>query len=200
MDGDLAEHGRPFSENYGYYRIFQGYQATRKEFHYIAGCRKWRGCWCFFYRDILKIYNISHKIYTRFYALCFVVAILFYGISLALLLFNSPCGVVLCIYSYSSWFMMTSSNGNIFCVTGPLCGEFTGDRWISPVTGEFPSQRSVTRSFDFFFDLRLNKRLSKHSWGWWFESPLCSLWCHCNVVSLVLRWPQCMRTNPEGNG
>ena len=26
--------------------------------------------------------------------------------------------------------MMTSSNGNIFRVTGPLCGEFTGDRWI----------------------------------------------------------------------
>ena len=27
--------------------------------------------------------------------------------------------------------MMTSPNGNIFCVTGPLCGEFTGHRWIS---------------------------------------------------------------------
>ena len=31
----------------------------------------------------------------------------------------------------------------------------------SPVNGEFPSQRPVTRSFDVFFDLRLNKRLSK---------------------------------------
>ena len=40
----------------------------------------------------------------------------------------------------------------------------------SPVTGEFPSQRPVTRSFDVFFDLRLNKRLSKQSRGWWFES------------------------------
>ena len=29
--------------------------------------------------------------------------------------------------------MMTSSNGNIFRVTGPLWGEFTGDRWI-PLT------------------------------------------------------------------
>ena len=28
----------------------------------------------------------------------------------------------------------------------------------SPVTGEFPSQRPVTRSFDVFFDLRLTKR------------------------------------------
>ena len=35
----------------------------------------------------------------------------------------------------------------------------------SPVTGEFPSQRPVTRSFDVFFDLRLNKRLSKQPWG-----------------------------------
>ena len=27
---------------------------------------------------------------------------------------------------------MTSSNGNIFRVTGPLCGEFTGHQWIPP--------------------------------------------------------------------
>ena len=33
----------------------------------------------------------------------------------------------------------------------------------SPVAGEFPSQRPVTRSFGVFFDLRLNKRLSKQS-------------------------------------
>ena len=46
----------------------------------------------------------------------------------------------------------------------------------SPVTGEFPAQRPVTQSFDVFFDLRLNKRLSKQSWGWWFETPLRSLW------------------------
>ena len=31
----------------------------------------------------------------------------------------------------------------------------------SPIPGEFPEQRPVTRSFDVFFDLRLNKRLSK---------------------------------------
>ena len=45
--------------------------------------------------------------------------------------------------------MMTSSNGYIFHVTGPLCEEFT-----SP--GEFPAQRLVTRNFDVFFDLCLN--------------------------------------------
>ena len=64
--------------------------------------------------------------------------------------------------------MMTSSNGNIFRVTGPLRGEFTGP-------GEFPAQRPVTRSFDVFFDLRLNKRLSKQAPGWWIEMPLWSL-------------------------
>ena len=37
----------------------------------------------------------------------------------------------------------------------------------SPVTGEFPAQRPVTRSFDVFFHLRLNKRLRKQWWGWW---------------------------------
>ena len=50
----------------------------------------------------------------------------------------------------------------------------------SPVTGEFPTQRPVTRRFDVFFDLRLNKRISKQSWGWWFETPSQSLWRHCN--------------------
>ena len=53
----------------------------------------------------------------------------------------------------------------------------------SPVPGEFPAQRPVTRSFDVFFDLRLNKRSSKQSWGWWFETLSCSLWRHRNGVS-----------------
>ena len=42
--------------------------------------------------------------------------------------------------------MMTSSNGNIFGVTDPLCGEFTGHRWI-------PLTRSVTQIVDVFYDL-----------------------------------------------
>ena len=50
----------------------------------------------------------------------------------------------------------------------------------SPVAGEFPAQRPVTRSFDVFFDLRLNKRLSKQSWGWWFETLSRPMWRHCN--------------------
>ena len=62
----------------------------------------------------------------------------------------------------------------IFCALLAICA---GN---SPVTGEFPAQRPVTRSFDVFFDLRLNKRLSKRWWGWWFETPLHPLWRHCN--------------------
>ena len=50
----------------------------------------------------------------------------------------------------------------------------------SPIPGEFPVQRSVTRSFDVFFDLRLNKRLSKQWWGWWFETLSHPLWRHRN--------------------
>ena len=60
----------------------------------------------------------------------------------------------------------------------------------SMVTGEFPAQRPVTRSFDFlFFDLRLNKRLSKQSWGWWFETLSCPLWRHSNVQAYVSHLP-----------
>ena len=69
------------------------------------------------------------------------------------------------------YFMMTSSNINMPRIAGPLGGD-------SLVTGEFPWQRSVTRSFDVFFDLCLNKRLSKQSRHRGFETPTRSLWCH----------------------
>ena len=50
----------------------------------------------------------------------------------------------------------------------------------SPVAGEPPSQRPVTRSFGVFFDLRLNKQLGKQWRRWWFETPARSLWRHIN--------------------
>ena len=56
----------------------------------------------------------------------------------------------------------------------------------SPITGEFPSQRPVTRSFGAFFDLRLNKRLGKQLRRWWFQAPLCSFWRHCNVEATLM--------------
>ena len=51
----------------------------------------------------------------------------------------------------------------------------------SPVTGGFPSERSVTRSFDFLFDLHLNKQLNKQLRCWCLlETPSPSLWRHRN--------------------
>ena len=50
----------------------------------------------------------------------------------------------------------------------------------SPVPGEFPAQRPVTRNFDVFFDLRLIKQLSKQSRGWSFETLSHPLWRHRN--------------------
>ena len=76
--------------------------------------------------------------------------------------------------------MMTSSNENIFRVTGPLCGECTGHRWI-------PRTKPVTRSFDVFFDLRLEQQLSKQWRRWWFETPSRSLWRRCNE-NHVIQW------------
>ena len=49
--------------------------------------------------------------------------------------------------------MMTSSNGNIFRVTGYLCGEFTGHEYPAP----------MTQNFEVFFDLRLNQQLSANN-------------------------------------
>ena len=62
----------------------------------------------------------------------------------------------------------------------------------STVSGEFPAQRPVTQSFDVFFDLRPNKRLSKHWWGRCFETPSCPLWRHCDENDLTgeLKEPQ----------
>ena len=74
--------------------------------------------------------------------------------------------------------MMTSSNGNIFRVTGLCAGNLL-------VTGEFPAQRPVTRSFHVFFHLCLIKRSSKQSWGWWFEMPSRSLWRHSNNLAVL---------------
>ena len=60
-----------------------------------------------------------------------------------------------CLSVVQTIFMMTSSNGSIFRITVHLCGN-------SPITGEFTAQRPVTRSFEVFFDLGLNKRVSNN--------------------------------------
>ena len=71
-------------------------------------------------------------------------------------------------------YMMTSSNGNIYPVTGPL--------W--PVISRHKGR--WREALVFSFDLRLNKRLSKQSWGWWFVKPLRPLWRHCNDKGYIV--------------
>ena len=110
---------------------------------------------------------------------------------------SSFCYIVECYYHkmYCRWYLitiqlsylrlnkmarlspiyMTSSNRTIFRVSVHLWGN-------SPVPGEFPTQRPVTRSSDVYFGLRLNKRLSKQSWGWWFETLSWSLGRRCNEI------------------
>ena len=81
-----------------------------------------------------------------------------------------PC---YCVPQHSN-IMMTSSNGIFYTLLAICVGN-------SPVTGEFPTQWPVMRSFGgFFLYLCLNKRLSKQWWRWWFETPSCSLWRDCN--------------------
>ena len=77
---------------------------------------------------------------------------------------------------WSSWFTWWRHQMEAFSALLALCaGEFT-------VPGEFPAQRPVTWSFDVFFDLRVNKRLSKQPRGWWLETPSWSLWRHRNDI------------------
>ena len=74
--------------------------------------------------------------------------------------------------------MITSWNGNIFALLAICEGN-------SPVSGEAPSQRPVTRSFHVFFDLHLNRRLSKQWWVCCFETPSRPLWRHFNVYDML---------------
>ena len=91
--------------------------------------------------------------------------------SLSLYVENNMCG------NSETWWRHQME---IFSALLAICAE------NSPVPREFPAQRPVTRSFDVFFYLRLNKRLSKQSWGWWFETLSHPLWRHCNTS-----WPRC---------
>ena len=98
------------------------------------------------------------------------------------------CSYVTVCLSY----MMTSSNGNFSTLLALSAGN-------SPVTGEFPAQRPVTRGYDVFFDLRLNGRLSKQSWGWWFEKLLRPLWRHSNDNQTKHKSPTLLLARYEEN-
>ena len=113
--------------------------------------------------DVILDYSIKYTIYFVKITHCVLASIITYPAPLIV-----PAVISLSImhqWQYAVC-MMTSSNGNISALLA--------------FTGEFPAQRPVTRSFDVFFDLRLNKPLSKQSWGWSFETPSRSSWGLCN--------------------
>ena len=80
----------------------------------------------------------------------------------------SPSYSSMCVCVYSP-FMMTSSDGNIFRVTGPLLGEFTGHRWI-PLTKAGDTELSLICAWIYGW---VNKREGRHR-------------AHCNVKILML--------------
>ena len=123
---------------------------------------------------IMRQYPINHWIHYGWYIYIYIK---FYRVNVTCTphkIYVVCCFVVL-LYNQTmlvSWWRQ--QNGNIFRITGLCAGN-------SPVTGEFPSQGPVTRSFDVFFHLRLIKRLSKQTWGWWFEKPSHPLSRYSNV-------------------
>ena len=82
--------------------------------------------------------------------------------------------------------MMMSSNGNIFRVTGPLCGEFTGHRWI-------PLTKASDAEIWWVFYMHQNNRLSTQSRHRWLETPSRSLWRLCNEwrIYVSVDWVAC---------
>ena len=56
---------------------------------------------------------------------------------------------------------------------------------LSPVNSPHKGQWRGALMFSLI--CALNKRLSKQSWGWWFETPSGLLWRHCNVITAELR-------------
>ena len=80
-----------------------------------------------------------------------------------------------------------SNKACTWCCSVVVCHQFQvrSIRKI-PFTGEFIAQRPVTRSFGVFFDLRLHEWLSKQSWGWWFETPSCTLWRRCDAKHITV--------------
>ena len=64
--------------------------------------------------------------------------------------------------------------------------------WLLERESTGHQQRLVTWSFDVFFGVRLNKRLSKRSRCRWFETPWRLLWRHCDVVSCIIAFTWCL--------
>ena len=66
----------------------------------------------------------------------------------------------------------------------PLYWPFVRGIHRSPVNS--PHKGQWHRALRFSLICALNKRMSKQSWGWWFEMASCSLWRHCNDKGPVM--------------
>ena len=108
------------------------------------------------------------------HACCYSLVFLRHTCSLVINVRHSVCGHVLSspltitwnrqCAMHDEWFMMTSSNGHF-----PHYWPFVRRLRRSPVNS--PHKGQWCGALMFFFYLRLNKRSSKQSWGWWFEKP-----------------------------
>ena len=162
------------------------------------------GCYDVLSKQLLYIYHIliTHCILWLF-CVCFLltpaIGLLIYHVTdmgaykLISFLLHYICLYFHWDYEINLCYLILSYQMETFSALLALCA---GN---SPVTGEFPAQRPVTRSFDVFFDPRLNKLLSKQSWGWWFDTPSHSFWRHCNAIpgfgkcALRIFWPEVLR-------
>ena len=112
---------------------------------------------------------------SNLYSICWLdICLCFFTIVFLLFFFKMVCNRKRSVNSVlTSKIMKTSSNVNILRVTGHLCTDFTSYRWIPR-----------TKASD--ADFRLNKRLSKQSRDWWFETPSRPLWRHRNETLLPI--------------
>ena len=94
-------------------------------------------------------------------------------------------------YDVNVMLQMTCFGTNDWVVENRCASDFQ-NCWLSTVNDGLPPQMSMTRCFDAFFDLRLNKRLSKQSRRLWFETPSRSLWRHCNEGRHVVDPRMCL--------
>ena len=97
--------------------------------------------------------------------------------------------VVLCFYSLF-WFGSYAPK-HIYSQLKDIIKWKQFPRYWPFVRGIHPHNGQWRGAFDVFFDLRLNKRLSKQSWDWWFETPSRPLWRHNNGASVERRRVPC---------
>ena len=84
------------------------------------------------------------------------------------------CFLFLPVYGIYSWWRHKFETVSALLALSACNSPVASHRWI-------PLTKASDAELWCFFDLSLNKRLSKQSWGWWFETPSLSLWRHFNV-------------------